>query len=580
MEQTKKKKIVFYSVAYAVAFLLAFLVYYVALPPLNVYSVGFWIYFAFLTFIFVIPTYIYRCDFKTLFGNIKTAMTKKRVVAPGTEPVPAPKKQEKPIKATGKFKFPLICICLIPLAVLLIGGLFSTKMFYAHSYANVISVTESDFKSDMPETSKVTHIALMDTETAKIIGNRTLGSLSHVVSQYEVSEYYNQINYQGTPKKVANLEYAGFFKWLGNRKNGVPGYVMVDPVDNGAQYVELEKPLKYVESGYFGDDLKRKLRFSYPTKIFGEISYEIDENGNPMYIVPCMKPRVGLFGAMDVHEVIIFDPCTGDSTICPVNESPAWIDEVYDGYLACEKYNWKGMLSGGWLNSIFGNKDCKKTTDDFGYVILGDDVWYYTGVTSVNSDKSNIGFILTNARTGEYKFYPVIGAEEHSSMAAAEGEVQEKGYVASFPALVNVSGQATYIMVLKDAGGLVKLYALVNVEQYSIVATDTTQEKAIDAYKKLLVSEGIISNTANPPPQDTHDVMSEITVSDIRIATVNNNSVAYISAIYNEKLCVFKKSISEDESIMLISIGDIISVSAYKTEDDRIYLIDTWSFKD
>lgn len=576
MDTTKKRKIIFYSVAYVIALAIAFLVYYIALPPLSAYSVGFWFYLAFILFLGIIPIYIYKCDFNVLFGKIKVAMTKKHVIFPKPANGEA---QEKRVKEKGKGKFPIILICLVPIIVIILGGIFSSKIFNAHSYANVISVKEAEFKTDMPETSKVTHIALMDTETAKIIGNRTLGSLSNVVSQYEISEYYNQINYKGTPKKVANLEYAGFFKWMGNRKNGVPGYVMVDPVDNTAEYVELEKPLKYVESGFFGDDLERKLRFSYPTKIFGEISYEIDDEGNPVYIVPCMKPHVGLFGAMDVHEVIIFDPCTGNSTIHPVNDSPAWIDEVYDGYLACDKYNWKGTLSGGWLNSIFGNKDCKETTDDFGYVILGDDVWYYTGVTSVNSDKSNIGFILTNARTGEYKFYPVIGAEEHSAMAAAEGEVQEKGYVASFPALVNVAGEATYIMVLKDAGGLVKLYALVNVEQYSIVATDTTQEKAIEAYKKLLVSEGIISGGSSMPDADEHDVSAEILVSDVRIATVNNSSVIYISATYNEELCIFKKSISDDEALMLISVGDTIKVSGYKTDNDRIYQIDIWSFK-
>ena len=102
-------------------------------------------------------------------------------------------------------------------------------------------------------------------------------------------------------------------------------------------------------------------------------------------------------------------------------------------------------------------------------------MWYFTGVTSVNEDESNIGFILTNARTGEYKFYPVIGAEEYSAMHAAEGEVQEKGYQASFPSLINVGGQATYIMVLKDSGGLVKLYALVNVEKYSMARRSRRQ---------------------------------------------------------------------------------------------------------
>ena len=190
---------------------------------------------------------------------------------------------------------------------------------------------------------------------------------------------------------------------MGNHKNGVPGYVMVDPVANTASYNKLSKPLKYVDSAYFSEDLQRKLRFSYPTKIFGTTAFEIDEEGNPFFIVSCMAPKVGLFGALDVKEVIIFNPCDGTSELLKVGDVPRWVDIVYDGYLAEDKYDWHGMLSGGFFNSIIGNKGCKKATDDFGYLMYDDDVWYYTGVTSVTNDASNIGFIVSNARTVEYK---------------------------------------------------------------------------------------------------------------------------------------------------------------------------------
>ena len=256
----------------------------------------------------------------------------------------------------------------------------------------------------------------------------------------------------------------------------------------------------------------RKLRFSYPTKIFdGFMSFEIDEDGNPYFIISCLEPKIFPFGAMDVSEVIIFDPCTGESEIYAVEDAPEWVDAVFSGDLAEQKYNWHGTLSGGFWNSIIGNKDCKQTTDDYGYIVIGDDVWYFTGVTSVTSDESNIGFIISNARTGEYKYYPVVGAEEYSAMRAAEGEVQEKGYVASFPSLINVKGQATYIMVLKDAGGLVKLYALVNVEQYGIVATGSTQAEAMKAYKALLVQNGIIKDENEPLPEIPEVEVGEIT---------------------------------------------------------------------
>jgi hypothetical protein len=230
------------------------------------------------------------------------------------------------------------------------------------------------------------------------------------------------------------------------------------------------------------------------------------------------------------------------------------------------------MYSGGWLNSVIGQKGCKQTTDDFGYIILEDDVWYFTGVTSVNNDESNIGFIITNARTGEYKYYPVIGAEEYSAMGAAEGEVQEKGYKASFPALINVSGEATYIMVLKDSGGIVKLCALVNVENYSIVATGTTQDAAMEEYQKLLLQNSILTEEDVKEPEKLYD-STTFTVTAIQILTIDGNSVLYLK---DESGVFYKGSFSEDESLILIAEGDRITIRYDLTDREEIRKIISW----
>ena len=428
----------------------------------------------------------------------------------------------------------------------------------------------------MPENDLVTNIPLMDSQSAHIIGERTLGSLSEVVSQYRVNGTYSQINYKGAPKKISGLEYGDFFKWMNNRDAGIPGYVMVDPVNSSAEYVEFKEAMKYTESAYFNENLQRKLRFSYPTKIFGNCMLEIDEEGNPYYIVACMSPKIGLFGAMDVSEVIIFNPCDGTSTIHSLEETPSWVDNVFTGTLASQKYDWHGTLQNGFWNSVIGNKDCKVTTDDFGYIILGDDVWFFTGVTSVSSDESNIGFIISNARTGEYKFYPVIGAEEYSAMGAAQGEVQEKGYVASFPSLINVSGEATYIMVLKDANGLVKLYALVNVENYSIVATGTTQKEAKQAYIQLLKQENVIGGGDTAVEEAPPEILTAtVTVADLRTVTVDGQTVMYLSGSDGN---LYKQTVAADEALMLVKVGDSLTVSYHKTEIDRIHQIVSWSF--
>ena len=520
--------------------------FYVTLPAINPANPSFWGYIALVILSFAYP-FIFQGD-----GKVK----KKKVLSIDKEGVvdfDMPKGRVRALPTT---------LVLAPVAIMLIGGIISSTFFNAKAYADVIEVKEAVFAEDMKETNEVTNIALMDGDSARIIGNRTLGSLSDVVSQYRISDIYTQINYKYTPKKVANLEHDDFFKWIANNAKGVPGYVMVDPVNNTAEYVKLEKPLKYVDSAYFGQDLMRKLRFDYPTKIFDDfVSFEIDEEGKPHYIISCLMPKIFPFGAMDVSEVIIFDPCTGESDIYAVGDVPAWVDAVYSGDLAEQKYNWHGTLAGGFWNSVIGNKDCKQTTDDYGYIVIGDDVWYFTGVTSVTADESNIGFIISNARTGEYKYYPVVGAEEYSAMRAAEGEVQEKGYVASFPSLINVEGQATYIMVLKDAGGLVKLYALVNVEQYGIVATGQNQAEAMKAYKALLLENGVVENVK--PEEPELDVTYKTgTVTDIRTVTVEGNTLFYVTLngyVYRGSVKVGEYGYV-NEDLVFAKVGDTVTI--------------------
>ena len=357
---------------------------------------------------------------------------------------------------------------------------------------------------------------------------------------------------------MTNLEYADFFKWINNRDAGVPGYIYVDPVNSDAKFIYFDESIKYVQSAYFNDNLQRKLRFEYPTKIFDNCSFEIDDEGNPFYIVSCMKPRVGMFGAYDVNEVIIFNPIDGSSELCELSKVPEWVDNVFTGTQASQKYDWYGTLKNGYWNSVVGNKDCKVTTDDYGYIVIEDDVWFFTGVTSVTSDESNIGFIISNARTGEYKFYPVIGAEEYSAMDSAQGEVQEKGYIASFPSLINVSGEATYIMVLKDNSGLVKLYALVNVENYAIVATGSTQAEAKEAYLKKLKQDNIIDKIPENDNSSNENIKEiDIEVSKIQVFTIDGESVFYFTATDGQ---IYKQSIANDEHVIIVKEGDKLKI--------------------
>lgn len=455
---------------------------------------------------------------------------------------------------------------IIPIAiigVMILVAVTGSELFNSTRYAQILTVKDTEFTEDVPESAGTDSIALMDTASAKMLGDREIGSLSNVVSQFNVSYGYSQIDYCGKPVKVSALEYAGFFKWINNRDNGVCGYVTVDPVSMSASYNE-SKGMKYVPSAYLLDDAYRHIWLEYPTAMFSNLHFEIDEEGNPYYIASVYDRTISLFGGETVSGCIILDPVTGGTEKYDVADIPQWVDIVFDGDLICKQYNWYGTLQNGYVNSIIGKKGCKQITtyyseetedeepvSDYGYVSKDGDIWIYTGVTSVNGDSSNIGFLLANERTGESHYFAVAGADEKSAMAAAEGEVQEKGYQASFPSLINVNGNSTYIMVLKDDGGLVKLYAAVNVEQYNLVTTAATQAQCIANYKEML---GI--NEEVEAEQETQSIT--MTVSSIKYIDIDGNTYIYLIDTEDN---FYKAKAASFEQMLLLKEGDRVELT-------------------
>lgn len=468
-------------------------------------------------------------------------------------------------KKYSEFRFSIVPYILpIALTVIIIGtGIIGSTMFNATSYAKILKVNDSDFTADLSESVETDSIALMDTASARMLGDREIGALSDVVSQFDVSNDYIQIDYNGKPVKVSALEYAGFFKWM-NNKEGVKGYVTVDPVSMSASF-EKSEGMKYIPSAYFLEDAKRHIWLEYPTLMTENLHFEIDENGKPYYVASVVDKTISLFGGKTVSGCIVLDPVSGETVRYDVADIPRWIDVVFYGDLICEQYNWYGMYQNGYMNSLFAKKGCKQVTtysseddssdetpiSDYGYVAKDGDIWIYTGVTSVNGDSSNIGFLLANERTGESRYYAIAGADEKSAMAAAEGEVQEKGYQASFPSLINVEGNPTYIMVLKDSGGLVKLYAAVNVEQYNIVTTAATQAECIAKYKAMLgISE------VQTPTDEAKNVT--VTIASVKYIDIDGNTYIYLIDTENN---IFKAKASEHENMLLLEAGDIVELS-------------------
>lgn len=532
------KRLLISLVITAVAELAAF---YIILPPFNIHAIEFWEFQGFFLLVFLILT------------------------------ISASGKKKVKVRYNIVSKIVGIVLVLGVLAVI-IGSIVSAKIFNAKRYASLMDIENTKFEEIIKKSDTISDIALMDTSSARVVGQRAIGALSDVVSQYQINEDYSQIALNGAPMKVATLEYAGFFKWFNNRSNGIPGYVLVDAVEFEADYVKLDNPIKYTMSGWFNDNLERHLRFQYPTAIFEGYYFELDEDGKPYYICPTMTARIGLFGGYDVNGVVICDPCTGECTRYDLGEIPRWVDRVYDGDLIETKYNWHGMLADGFWNSIIGQKDCKKTTDDYGYKVIDNDVWIYTGVTSVIDDSSNIGFVMVNARTGKASYFNVAGAEEFSAMEAAEGQVQNLGYNAAFPSLINIDGRPTYFMVLKDKGNLVKQYALVDVKKYSIVATGTTQKDTLTTYRKLLKENGI---TVTDNTEDLSKIYdnNDIKVKEIKYVNMAEETYVYIT---DENGNVYKEKFADDETLVFISQGDYISIYYDTSEDTAIRNIQAW----
>ena len=122
-------------------------------------------------------------------------------------------------------------------------------------------------------------------------------------------------------------------------------------------------------------------------------------------------------------------------------------------------------------------------------------------------------------------------------------------------------------MVLKDANQLVKLYALVNVEQYTIVATGETQESAKRAYIERLKLEGIIDEDIPNDSESANSQNAVIVVSEIKMPVVDGNTVVYIT---DEKGTMYREKLSLNEALILVKVGDALNIDYIDTDIDSI----------
>lgn len=520
-----------------------FIYFYVELPPINLHSAAFYSFFLFLSVVYcitaVITSGIYRQaeNGKTFWKLLK-----------------------------GSCIVPLIVIGAV-FVIYVVGGLLSSVVIRSGAYAKLITVETGDFTHDIEEIS-FDQIPMLDRDSAEKLGDRKLGELADMVSQFEVADNYTQINYKGRPVRVTPLRYGDIFKWLNNRSAGLPAYLIIDMVTQEVDVVRLPEGMHYTTAEHFSRNLYRHLRFQYPTYIFNEPTFEIDEEGTPYWVCSRIVKRIGLFGGTDIQGAVLVNAITGESQY--YTDIPTWVDGVYSAEIIMDQYDYYGTYQGGFINSLFGQKNVTVTTEGYNYIAANDDVYVYTGVTSAGSDESNIGFILTNQRTKQTTFYSIAGAEEFSAMNSAEGVVQHLNYSATFPLLLNISNQPTYFMALKDYAGLVKMYAMVNVQQYQIVATGASVEECQSNYYKLLRQNKLDTGEAPILPADEDTVTGIVTA--LRSAVIDGTTMYYVTLdAGNTVYCI---SAGEVEKVILLNVGDRITIT-YEPDSMRDDLICT-----
>ena len=524
-----------------VTLVVGFLYFYVTLPAINLQSEEFYVFVGILCFVYSLCALLTSGAGLSIQANSKTSL----------------------IRAYAGFVkkqcLPVGILFLLLLAVALIGQLVSLPIFRAADYRNLLTVSDGDFATAISEIS-FNEIPTLDENSAEYLSDRQMGTLSDMVSQYEYSFDSTQINYQGRPVRVAPIAYADLIKWFTNRDTGLSAYVMVDMVTQEATVVRLEEGMHYSFSEPLNRNIYRHLRFQYPTYLFGTPQFEINEEGHPYWIAPRIVKTIGLFGGEDIKGAVLVDAVTGESQYYDVADVPTWVDNIYTPELISQQYDYYGTMVHGFLNSIFGQKDVTVTTWGSNYIAINDDVYMYTGVTSANADQSNLGFLLSNQRTKETHFYRAPGATESAAMASAEGEVQDLKYTATFPILLNISGQPTYFIPLMDATNLVKSYAMVNVAQYQIVVTGSTVSECEQTYIRTLEQSGVVQ-AEDLPQTEVSGVIEEISS-----AVLDGNTWYYIR-LENSHL-FYAIQAKDDQNVVLLDVGDRVTIQHELGDED------------
>lgn len=561
--------VVFRIIAIAAIVIVALYLKWLTKPAMNVHSEGMWWYFVFVFLIGAIIMGIceYLLDAEYYIWTII-----------------------------------LVIMLLISLAVALIGALASGKLLNAKRYSNLINIESGNFEEDIIQLGDIEEFSLLDIENAEVLGSRAIGNLDRI-SQYSLSSEYNLISYKGEQYRLTPIDFRGYWKAKNSYSYGVPGYVLVNSNTQEAELIQLENAITYSPKSKGDHNLKRYLRNQYPSYIFGKFQFDIDDDGNPYYIVPVLKTTIGLFGGKLVDSFIVVDAVSGECNQYSKEDLPNWVDHAYslDYLMTLAEYYYQ--YKDGYWNSIVKQDNVKKLSYQYRWVSSSSDedsedsnsgrgknfegynsiqtnegICFSTCVVSAGSDESSLGFILANAKTGEIKFYDCIGAEESTAQKKAESLTQNYNYTASYPLIVNVDGIETYILSLKDKSKTNISYVMINVKKYTIAVMGENLEETLHKYRQAVglesaqeytdIEENVLEENSVVEEEEKQKNGNIIEIYEV----IRDGNTTYIFLLENDDQ-LYVSSILNNTNQVKMKEGTNVSISYYDSQEEGVKVV-------
>ncbi len=480
-------------------------------------------------------------------------------------------KQVKIVNRPNKFLYVLVGVLLVYCIVL--PFVTSLKVFRSDSFQKLIGKVNNGQKiTNHIAPISIDKIRVVDEELAHLLGEKILGSQPALGSQVELGDFCIQ-KVNDNLYWVAPLLHSGFLKWL-NNQDGTAGYVMVSATNERdvklVQHVNgTAIKIRYQPSAYFGSDLHRHAYFNGNATVgLTDFSFEIDDTGKPFWVITKYVKKIG-FSGKEATGVIVVDAQSGVINEYSIAETPKWVDRIQPLDLIEHQLNDWGEYVHGYWN--FANQDKLQITEGL-TLVYGENnkSYWYTGLTSVGKDESAVGFVLVDTRNKETTFYKQSGATEYAAQSSAQGKVQEKGYKASLPIPYNINNIPTYVMTLKDAGGLVKMFAMVAISDYTIVGVGNTMRETLTSFKNVY---NMADNKINPNSVSNKKSLKSI-VTRIQNDVKNGNSFYYFKVKDYPNIFVGSSQISYQ--LPMTMVGDSIKISF---DIDLEEVIDVSSFE-